>query len=1330
MKRFFIYFLLLSYAGVFAQTSDRFTILNVDANTKDNEFGTILTNDGAIFYSKSTFKNTTDFNEKAANLYKGVLEPKGQVSKGLKFPTEATHAIFSNDGSIVYYSKKNGNKNFQLYKARVDRTGRWKNSIKLPFNNPNYTFKQPALNQDNTKLYFVSDIPVGFGKNDIYYVDIINNGMDYGDPKNLGEAINSSGNEMYPFIGEKEKIYFSSDGREGMGGLDIFESFFEDGFYKKTTNLDAPINSPKDDFAYVLIPDTNKGYFSSNRIDGFGGVDIYYFEDKKPSLNKCAQSIEGVVKNKANQKGIFEVTVEIFSSQDHIGTQLTNYKGEFLFDNVECSERYDIVCYKEGWNGFAEVQTVPESGNKLILYLDTDFPEEYVEEFDVSNEMVVFDTQTNEVIKTETDLQNDIEEEGLSFAEKRERDRIKKERIKRERIEAEMEAERIEKQKLEAQRLAAAEAMRLAADKEKNERIAKAKAMAEKLRKEKELAEKTEAERLEIERIAAEKAIAKEREEKRIQAEKELQARLEEERIAREEQERKEKIEAQRIAQELAEQKRIEAEKQAALIAQREAIEKERQQRIAEAKATAERLRQEREAADKTEQEIAKQNNVAAQNQITQNEQQTDTNITEKNSTEDNTKSVADKQREAIELDRQQRIAEAKATAERLRQEREAANKTEQEIAEQNNVAAQNQITRNEQQTDTNITEKNSAEDNTKSVADKQREAIELERQQRIAEAKATAEKLRQEREAADKTAQEIAEQNNVAAQNQITQNEQQTDTNITEKNSTEDNTKSIADKQREAIELERQQRIAEAQATADRLRREQELARIETEKTIALNEQRKKELRESQANLRKLITKQRKATNSKSNSKKEITSIKKREELIIQEKANAERLLKEELAAVNERIQREKAEKDRARRIAEAQATADRLRRELNNQKTATEIENTVATTENSQKTEMTTDTKSSEETTQIDNTTVSVSGNQNINTVNSLETDKIDSQEDDLVSNNKKVPSTNDSNEITEEVTPNTDSTNISTPEERCARDIDGLIQNSINGQGLANANIDMYFDGQNIESTTTDSNGEFHFYNVDCNTKYTLICFKKDFNNIAKADIDTESIPDQIVLLLDPDPIEVVALEEKPQEVKINSDKTIIPEKKVIQSKEIKEIPKKVITEPKEKVTEVSKPTRIEKNTDNEPTEVVEIKEEQTVVADEPKIEIPKIKEGKILINPIYFDLDEYYLTLPARRELDKIIVIMRENPTMIIESGSHTDTRGNFDYNLNLSEKRSQEVVGYLVANGADPDRISGRGYGETMPVNHCLDGVKCSEREHLENRRTEFVILRY
>ncbi|HHB52263.1 MAG TPA: hypothetical protein ENK75_04370 [Saprospiraceae bacterium] len=192
MKRFFVYIFLMSLSTVTAQTtSDRFSILNVDANTRNNEFGTILTDDGSIFYSKSTYKNSPDFNEKGANLYKGVLEPKGQISKGLKFPTDATHAVFTKDGTTVYYSKKNGNKNFQLYRARIDRTGRWKNNTLLPFNNPNYTYKQPALNQDNTKLFFVSNMPGGFGGNDICSVSIEDKGINFGEPVNLGENINT-----------------------------------------------------------------------------------------------------------------------------------------------------------------------------------------------------------------------------------------------------------------------------------------------------------------------------------------------------------------------------------------------------------------------------------------------------------------------------------------------------------------------------------------------------------------------------------------------------------------------------------------------------------------------------------------------------------------------------------------------------------------------------------------------------------------------------------------------------------------------------------------------------------------------------------------------------------------------------------------------------------------------------------------------------------------------------------------------------------------------------------------------------------------------------------
>ena len=293
--------------------------------------------------------------------------------------------------------------------------------------------------------------------------------------------------------------------------------------------------------------------------------------------------------------------------------------------------------------------------------------------------------------------------------------------------------------------------------------------------------------------------------------------------------------------------------------------------------------------------------------------------------------------------------------------------------------------------------------------------------------------------------------------------------------------------------------------------------------------------------------------------------------------------------------------------------------------------------------------------------------------------------------------------------------------TETERCARNINGIIQSSISLKSLAGATIDMYYDGQNLESTTTDENGEFHFNNVDCNTKYTLICFKKEYNNIAKAVINTEFVPDQIVLLLDPDP-------------------EIIVQKVIIEKKEVEiatiAIQKEKPIEKNTEETTLEEETTVRLNEQNieKEVEIVQESTESDVVSQiadvkESKIETPKIIGRKIQLNPIYFDLDEHYLTLPARRELDKIIVLMIQNPTMIIESGSHTDTRGPFDYNLELSEKRSQEAVGYIVANGIDQDRVSGRGYGETIPLNHCLDGVKCSEKEHLVNRRTEFIVLK-
>lgn len=122
--------------------------------------------------------------------------------------------------------------------------------------------------------------------------------------------------------------------------------------------------------------------------------------------------------------------------------------------------------------------------------------------------------------------------------------------------------------------------------------------------------------------------------------------------------------------------------------------------------------------------------------------------------------------------------------------------------------------------------------------------------------------------------------------------------------------------------------------------------------------------------------------------------------------------------------------------------------------------------------------------------------------------------------------------------------------------------------------------------------------------------------------------------------------------------------------------------------------------------------------------------------IKINDIYFDYDKSNIRPDAAIELRKIVEVMRKYPTIIIESGSHTDARGTSAYNQRLSERRALSSVGWIIRQGIDPSRISGRGYGETQLVNGCTDNdrhtnrVKCSKEEHQQNRRTEFKIVNY
>lgn len=120
----------------------------------------------------------------------------------------------------------------------------------------------------------------------------------------------------------------------------------------------------------------------------------------------------------------------------------------------------------------------------------------------------------------------------------------------------------------------------------------------------------------------------------------------------------------------------------------------------------------------------------------------------------------------------------------------------------------------------------------------------------------------------------------------------------------------------------------------------------------------------------------------------------------------------------------------------------------------------------------------------------------------------------------------------------------------------------------------------------------------------------------------------------------------------------------------------------------------------------------------------------ENGREILNiePIQFELNEAKIRGESKDELAKVVRLMNKYPKMIIEFGAHTDSRGIDAYNLRLTQRRAVETVNYLISLGADPRRITGKGYGETKLLNHCKNGVKCTEKEHLKNRRTEFVVI--
>ncbi|CAM1353070.1 OmpA family protein [Tenacibaculum insulae] len=365
------------YLSDYSTNEIRIGVRNLAINTEFSDFGGFLLN-GKSYYTSATPKGGKKEriykwnNQPFLNIYKAdeeiksleesekdtvlTLVNRSLIDVPITSDFHESTPVFTKDGKTIYFTRNNVNgkkarrdkkntSNLKIYTASFVN-GYWVNVKELPFNNDEYSVGHPALSPDEKNLYFVSNMPGGFGVTDIYKVAILGND-EYGDPVNLGETINTSDKEMFPFISEDNTLYFSSNGHLGLGLLDIFQSKIEkDTIYSKAENLGHPFNSKRDDFSFYIDEEGKKGFFSSNRDGGKGDDDIYsFYMYTDPPI--CAESINGVVTETINNTPVDGALIKLINNEGQVVKEtLSDSNGNYVFDEILCDNTLTVIASK------------------------------------------------------------------------------------------------------------------------------------------------------------------------------------------------------------------------------------------------------------------------------------------------------------------------------------------------------------------------------------------------------------------------------------------------------------------------------------------------------------------------------------------------------------------------------------------------------------------------------------------------------------------------------------------------------------------------------------------------------------------------------------------------------------------------------------------------------------------------------------------------------------------------------------------------------------------------------------------------------------------------
>lgn len=270
---------------------------------------------------------------------------------------------FSPDGNTMYYTycaqDPEGPRTAEIY-ISTRSSAKWGKGTRAAIVKDSVTaLGHPSISPDGKYLYFVSDAVGGFGGKDIFRARVAGN--DFGPMENLGEEINTPGDEMFPYVRDSVTLYFASNGHPGMGGLDLFKATQDSTGKWKVENLGAPINSMADDFGITFAGKEERGFFCSNRNDARGYDHIYSFE--RPTITIF---IEGIV-NDVDEYPIEDATVRIVG-KDGLNVKVPVKKDGTYRVELERDIRYVMMASARGYlNQNYELHTGPEEKNETYI---------------------------------------------------------------------------------------------------------------------------------------------------------------------------------------------------------------------------------------------------------------------------------------------------------------------------------------------------------------------------------------------------------------------------------------------------------------------------------------------------------------------------------------------------------------------------------------------------------------------------------------------------------------------------------------------------------------------------------------------------------------------------------------------------------------------------------------------------------------------------------------------------------------------------------------------------------------------------------------------------